>query len=112
MDPSQMQEDAASNNELETSLHAQKRLAADGFTRVFSLEDDAVVDLESKASYRPEDVEIISTHRNEGDTDPGDESVVFALRAPDGARGVLATNYGHDAPHADALRRLGTAVGS
>lgn len=93
---------------LEPLSDAQERLRDEGFTHEFSLEDDAVVHEETDTRYRPEDAEIVSTHRNEGDTDPGDESVLFALRMPDGTCGTLTTNYGADAPHADAIRRLGT----
>jgi hypothetical protein len=82
----------------------------EGFTRNFSLEDDAVVDVESGTRWDPREMRILHEYREEGSTDPADESVLLALEAPDGLRGTLATTYGPAAEHAEALRLLATEV--
>jgi hypothetical protein len=53
----------------------------------------------------------MQTYRYEGNTDPGDESVVFGIVCPDcGAKGIVVSAYGPDAdPEVfDLLTRLGT----
>ncbi len=56
----------------------------------------------------PEDVNVDEVHRFEGVSDPGDESILFAITMPCGHRGALPAAYGKDtAPDvADVVRRL------
>jgi hypothetical protein len=56
----------------------------------------------------PEDVTVDAVDRFEGPSDPGDESILFALSLPCGHRGVLPAVYGKDteAAVADVLMRL------
>lgn len=84
-----------------------QRLRDEGFTEDFELSDDAVVHVDSGTRHRPQDVEIVATHRNEGDSNPDDESILFAVRTPDGLAGVLVSSFGPEAPHPEALRLLG-----
>ncbi len=95
---------------LESLSKAEDRLQLDGFTHDFTMTDDGVVDRQTSRLHAPEQVEIVSMHRDEGESDPSDESMLFALHAPDGSRGLLAVNYGPNVPHADIIRRLGTGV--
>ncbi len=95
---------------LEPLSQAEDRLQRDGFTHDFTLTDDGVVDRQTSVLHAPEQIEIVSMHRDEGESNPSDESMLFALRATDGSRGLLAVNYGANVPHADMIRRLGTGV--
>lgn len=88
----------------------EREFEDEGFTRNFSLADDAVVDVESGTRWDPREMRIVHEYREEGSTDPADESVLLALEAPDGSRGTLATTYGPEAEHAEALRVLATSV--
>jgi hypothetical protein len=56
----------------------------------------------------PEDVAVDSVFRFEGPSDPGDESILFALSMPCGHRGALPAVYGKDTEPAvaDVLVRL------
>ena len=40
------------------------------------------------------DFEIVEVHRFEGNTDPADEAVVYAVESVNGAKGVLVSGYG------------------
>lgn len=44
--------------------------------------------------YQPEDLKIIKVYRFEGDSDPGDESIVYLLEANDGLIGYTMDAYG------------------
>ena len=60
-----------------------------------------------------EDVAVEGVFRFEGPSDPGDESILFAISMPCGHRGTLPAAYGKDtAPDvADVVTRLRLARG-
>jgi len=55
-----------------------------------------------------EDVTVDEAYRFEGTSDPGDESILFAISMPCGHRGTLPAAYGKDTDPdvADVLTRL------
>ena len=63
-----------------------------GYTKDFNLRENCMVCDEEK--YHPEDFEIVEVYRYEGDTDPADEAVVYAIESKKGDRGVLVSGYG------------------
>ena len=63
-----------------------------GYTKDFNLRENCMVCDEEK--YHPEDFEIVEVYRYEGDSDPADEAVVYAIESKKGDRGVLVSGYG------------------
>ena len=57
---------------------------------------------------RREDVTVDAVWRFEGASDPGDESILFAITMPCGHRGILPATYGKDTEPdvADVVKRL------
>ncbi|MDZ4756676.1 MAG: hypothetical protein SGJ10_00875 [Bacteroidota bacterium] len=41
-----------------------------------------------------DDFEIVDVYRYEGDSDPADEAVVYAIESKTGVKGILVTGYG------------------
>ena len=79
---------------LETMVEAINRLEADGFTGSFHAADEALV-CPGGHAHPPEEILVHEIVRFEGDSDPGDESAVFALECPEcGARGTWSVAYG------------------
>ena len=79
----------------DTVTEALRQLAADGYTSDFRLVDGTLVSGDRSALCRVEDVKVERMYRFEGDSDPGDEMVVFGLRDPgSGQQGTLATAFG------------------
>lgn len=95
-------------DELTTTSEREAELVEAGFTHQFALTDDTVVDLDRDVAYPPQDVTIVAQHRAEGNSDPADESMLFALQTPDGHKGTLTVTYGPGASHLESLRLLGT----
>ena len=58
----------------------------------FNLDENCIVCHEDK--FDPEDFEIVEVYRFEGDSDPADEAVVYAVESNKGLRGVLVNGYG------------------
>ena len=69
-----------------------------GYTMDFNLQENCLVCHEDK--FNPEDFEIVEVYRFEGNTDPADEAVVYAIESNKGHKGVLVNGYG---PTSDAM---------
>ncbi|SRR6266498_569354 len=79
----------------DTVTDAVRGLKERGYTKDFNLKENCIVCHEDK--FRPEDFEITEVYRFEGDSDPGDEAVVYAIESNKGDRGVLVNGYGNSA---------------
>jgi hypothetical protein len=51
--------------------------------------------------YQPEDLKIIRTYRFEGESDPGDNAIIYLLEANDGMIGYSLDAYGVYSDHED-----------
>jgi hypothetical protein len=76
----------------DTVTEAIKGLRERGYTKDFNLKENCIICDEEK--YHPEDFEIVEVYRFEGDSDPADEAVVYAIESNKGDRGVLVSGYG------------------
>lgn len=66
-----------------------------GYTDELTLKDHCVVCGGRKTELHPEDFRIDEFHRFEGETDPADEAIVYAISAPKlGLKGVLVNAFG------------------
>jgi hypothetical protein len=96
---------------LETLTEAVERLARAGYTASFRPEGGALR-AGGAGAHAPEAIDVEEVVRFEGESDPGDEAILFALRCrDDGVRGTWAVGYGPGTPAADAelVRRLSLA---
>ena len=76
----------------DTMTEAVKGLRQRGFTVDFNLLENCLVCHNNKFDIK--DFEIVEMHRFEGDTDPADESIVYAIQSLTGVRGILVNGYG------------------
>lgn len=90
-----------------TLTEAIDELRKKGFTIDFNLAENCIVCHAEK--YDPADFAIVDVYRYEGDTDPADETAVYALASKDGKRGIMVTGYGAgvDAMSAETLNKIG-----
>lgn len=85
----------------DTVTDALNGLKAKGYTTDFNLAFDKIICLENNYCLNPDEFEIVATYRFEGETDPGDEAVVYAVASKDGSvKGVITSAYGM---YADAV---------
>ncbi|REJ82533.1 MAG: hypothetical protein DWQ44_10480 [Bacteroidetes bacterium] len=75
-----------------TVSEALNELYKQGYTIDFNLEDNGRKFEEGV--YRYENFWISKVFRYEGQSDPGDESVVYAIESKDGVKGVLVSGFG------------------
>lgn len=82
----------------DTVTAAVSGLQARGYTDDLSLADHCVVCDGKRTELQPEDFQIDEFHRFEGDTDPADECIVYAISAPGkGIKGILVNGFGTSA---------------
>jgi hypothetical protein len=82
----------------DTVSQAVNDLRSRGFKEDFNLEDNCIVCHQDK--FDPAEFEIMEVYRFEGDTDPADEAVVYAIESHNGLKGVLVNAFGI---YADAM---------
>ena len=77
---------------------AIERLARAGFDESFKAREGKLFALNEEQLFDPEDLLVREIVRFEGESDPGDSTVLFALRSYDGkVRGTFVAGYGTSA---------------
>lgn len=66
-----------------------------GYTLDFNIIFDKIHCVENGLCLNPAEFEITEFHRFEGNTDPSDEEIVYAIESKDGKiKGIITTAYG------------------
>ena len=79
----------------DTVVEAINGLKERGYTLDFNLAFDNLVCVQNNTCLNPAEFEITEVHRFEGDTNPSDEDVVYAITSKDGKmKGVLTSAFG------------------
>lgn len=76
----------------DTVSEAVNGLKKRGFIVDFNLQENCIVCNNDK--FNVDDFEIVEVYRFEGNTDPSDEAIVYAIQSVNGWRGVLVNGYG------------------
>lgn len=85
----------------DTVTEAVKGLKERGYNVDFNIQVDRLVCSNNEICLHPEDFEITEVHRFEGDSNPDDEDVVYAVESKDGkVKGVITSAFG---PYADPI---------
>ncbi len=90
----------------DTMTAAVNGLKARGYVLDFNLSENCLVC--QGAKFGLEDFQIVEVYRFEGNTDPADESAVYAVEGNRGHKGILVTGYGISAEgiSAEMARKL------
>ncbi|MFB9863067.1 hypothetical protein [Rufibacter immobilis] len=80
-------------------INVEARLKKEGYVTDFRVtEDNRLCTLKGDKSYAVEEVRIVDFYRFEGETNPDDMSILYAIECTDGTRGTISNSYG---PYAD-----------
>ncbi len=96
-------------NSYDTVTDALKKLRLRGFIIDFNIAFDKIICTKNETCLNPEEFEIVEVYRFEGDSNPGDEEVVYAIISKDGKKmGVISGAYGMyaDSISAEMLQKL------
>lgn len=69
-------------------------LRARGYTDEFDFKDDHLFCNSKGIRFNPAELQITEVYRFEGESDPEDSSVVYAIESIGGLRGVIIDAYG------------------
>ena len=77
-------------------INVENQLNKDGFTQDFNVVDGRLqtISSESNKSYGADEVTIVDFYRFEGESDPDDMSILYAIEANDGVKGTISSAYG------------------
>ncbi len=92
--------------EMTTLVSCTNRLTKEGFTENFVAHKTGIEAPSIKKMYVPSEVKIVNFYRFEGDSDPADNAVLYAIEANDGTRGLLIDAYA--GPYVD--QRIGKFI--
>ena len=70
-----------------------------GFHSQFEVNGKNLVSLKTDKLFLPEEVKIVHFYRFEGESNPEDSSIMYAIEGNDGEKGTLVDGYG---PAADS----------
>lgn len=83
-----------SSEKMETISECMNRLKGEGYTEDFSVQDNMLRAASAEKSFRPAEVTVIATFRFEGESDPGDNSIIYVIETESGIKGLLTDAYG------------------
>ena len=81
----------------DTVSEAVNELKRRGYTVDFNIEAEKLIGKATGHALSPNEFEITEVYRFEGETDPADEAVVYAIESRHGVKGVLVNGYGPEA---------------
>lgn len=80
--------------DLKTLTEVHKKLVTDGYKEEFTVADNLLKALSTGKQYSPAEVTINNFFRFEGQSDPGDNSILYAIETNDKTKGTLVDAYG------------------
>jgi hypothetical protein len=91
----------------DTITEAVNGLKARGFSIDFNILENTLLGPDCK--FEAHEFEIVEIYRFEGDSDPADEAVVYAIESVSGMKGVLVNGYGLSADEigAELVKKFG-----
>lgn len=82
------------NHEMKTMVSCTNMLYKLGFRTQFQATNKGLKSLTTKKVYNPEQVSIVNFYRFEGESDPADNAILYALETSEGEQGTLTDAYG------------------
>jgi len=79
---------------MKSVIEVIESLRQEGYIYDFSIKNDELCCDSGGSIYEPTELIIEKTERYEGDSDPSDNAILYAITAKDGTKGVLVDSYG------------------
>lgn len=80
--------------EMTTMSSCTNRLMKEGYAENFTIKNVGLEAPSTNKLYTPVEVKINSFYRFEGESDPADNAIVYAIETVDGTKGLLIDSYG------------------
>jgi len=83
---------------MNTMTSLVNKAVKDGYVDSFKVTERGLFSCGKDTYYPPEDVRVVNYYRFEGQSDPGDNSIMYQIETADGQKGTLIDAYG---PYSD-----------
>ncbi len=80
--------------DMKTMVSCTNMLYKLGFQVQFQATIAGLKSLTSKKIYKPEEVKVVNFYRFEGESNPADNAILYAIETVDGEQGTLTDAYG------------------
>jgi hypothetical protein len=81
-------------DEMNTLSEVMNNLKDKGYTDDFEIKKELLVGKETNRKYHSDELTIKKVYRFEGDSDPGDMSILYAIGTNDGDKGLYVDAFG------------------
>ncbi|MCE3294389.1 MAG: hypothetical protein K0R65_103 [Crocinitomicaceae bacterium] len=89
-----IRETETEKTEMKTMVSCTNMLNKMGFTTQFKAFKAGLKSLDTERVYAPNQVNIVNFYRFEGESDPAENSILYAIETSDGEKGTLTDAYG------------------
>jgi len=86
--------EASEKEHMQTLSSCLNNLLLVGFSTQFKAFPDGLLSLTNEKVYKPDQVQIVHFYRFEGESNPSDNAIVYAIETFDGEKGTLVNGYG------------------
>jgi hypothetical protein len=87
----QQRSNSAQMNTLSACIN---KLVSEGYTTDFKVDEKGLTTTQNGKHFKPDEVHIKNFFRFEGESDPADSSILYAIELDDGTKGTLTDAYG------------------
>lgn len=70
------------------------RMKEEGYKEDYQVTEDGLVTFDNSRIYKPDQVRIVNFYRFEGESDPGDNTILYVIETDGGGKGTLVDGYG------------------
>lgn len=70
------------------------KMKSEGYKEDFQVNENGLCTFNNDKVFKPEQVQIVNFYRFEGESDPGDSSILYVIETSDGTKGTLVDGYG------------------
>lgn len=70
------------------------RMKEEGYKDDYQVGEKGLHTFDKSKSYNPQQVRIVNFYRFEGESDPGDNTILYVIETDDGGKGTLVDGYG------------------
>lgn len=70
------------------------KMMNDGYTENFKLTESGLESSTRQYNYKPEEIKVVNFFRFEGESDPGNNAIIYIIETTDGIKGTLVDSYG------------------
>lgn len=82
------------NNKMDTLTERMEDLKNRGFKEEFKVEGNNMKSQDGTKSYKSDELKVVEHYRFEGQSDPGDMTIIYGIITNDNTKGILVDGFG------------------